>query len=247
MRSRLDGTVYAEVAVYVEVAGAAVTALLDRAEQADGGSELPLELLERLAAEGGLLHVHGLGDVRSRVRDLLNLRRAAKEARRPKVASTVLIAAYDAMHPGRPWASDTAYLRFSTSDTDGAAWPMQLRLQFAALLPRLAEHVPGLLADLGEAEVESLRVKTQVAAPEHFKTLAAYEENALAAGKAAFNGKGRANFPHGMPAEERRLHAICRYLRVYDFLTGRLVRIRSVDDPSMMTVVGSKVGSRLEP
>jgi len=48
--------------------------VLDQAEAEDGGSELPLELLERLAAEGGLLHAHGLGDVRRRVRDLLNQR-----------------------------------------------------------------------------------------------------------------------------------------------------------------------------
>jgi hypothetical protein len=58
------------------VAGAAVTALLARAE-ADGGSELPLELLERLAAEGGLLHAHGLGDVRRLVRGALDGRELA--------------------------------------------------------------------------------------------------------------------------------------------------------------------------
>jgi hypothetical protein len=94
---------------------------------------------------------------------------------------------------------------------------------------------------LDPAVVESLRKKVAAAAPEHCKSLTSYEDNALEAGERAFKGEATLNFPRGMDLEARRLHAICRYLRTYDFLTGSLVRIHSLEKPSLVTVVSSKV------
>ena len=163
-------------------------------------------MLERFADPSG----HRLrANVRDGLRDLLSLKRAAAEALRPKGESRLLIAAYNAENPEHPWKPDDAYLFFSTSD-DGAAWPMHLRLLFAALLPRLAKRVPGLLEGLDSAEVERLRGKAQAAAAEHVESLADYQVNGLAAGDRAYRGEGRANFPHDMEPEDTVSKAVHR-------------------------------------
>ena len=243
LRARLSEHAYAQ-----EVAEPAALALLERAEH----DSALLEPLERMLAEGGVLECfanprqHIRADVRDRIRGLLARSRELAEALQPKAECVALIDAYNARNPTHPWAPDNEYLRFSISDSalpgdDGAGWPMPLRVLFAALLPRLAEVVPGCCDGLDPAVVESARKKVAAAAPEHFESLPSYEANALAAGERAFKGEARLNFPLNMDAEARRRHAVCRYLRTYDFVTGSLVRIHSPEQPSLVTVVVSKV------
>ena len=118
---------------------------------------------------------------------------------------------------------------------------MPLRETFAALLPDLARQVPGLLDGLDADDVMMLRTRAEAAAPAHVKSLVGFQKHALAAGEKAFSGQGDLNFPATMAPEARRVHAICRCLRFYDFLTGSLERILSSEDPTMTTVVASKV------
>ena len=54
-------------AEYSEFAGAAATEVLDQAEAEDGGSELPLDELGRMASDGGVLGGFGLAGVRDRI------------------------------------------------------------------------------------------------------------------------------------------------------------------------------------
>ena len=246
---RLLRALQGEDAFHREVAAPAALALHSRAED----DPTLLEQLEPMMAEGGVLEHfaypsrHDLrADVRDRFRGLLDRRRKAAEALQPKAASRALIHAYNAHNPTDLWAADNEYHRFSISDSalpddDGVGWPMPLRVLFAALMPRLAAAVRGLLDGLDPTVVERARKKAAAAAPEHFKSLPFYETNALEAGERAFRGEAQLNFPCGMDPEARRLHAICRYLRAYDFLTGSLVRIHSVEVPSLVTVVASKV------
>jgi len=166
--------------------------------------------------------------------------------RLPKAVCSDLTHAYNAANEGNPWCMDYAYLQFANSDDASCieeqrpGWPVAVRYLVAALLPRLATCVPGLLNDLDENLIEPMRVLAAQAVPLHVASLPRFEEHALAAGEKARDGVGVSNYPEGMTPKKRELHAICRCICHYDFVMGKLTRICSVDEPVMAVIIDTK-------
>ena len=227
------------------------------------GAELPVDerarrIEERLALVPEVLLTERCGKddwlVRGALRrELLTFlkERAAREeaeleASQPKAACSELVDAYNAANEGSPWSRDHAYIQFGNEDNASyfdekrPGWPEAIRYLVAALLPRLATCVPGLLDGLDKNLSEAMRALAAEAVPEHVASLPPFEEHALAAGRKAFAGEGITNFPSGMSPSARELHAICRCIRQYDFTMGQLVRIHSVVDPSMAVIIDTK-------
>ena len=117
---------------------------------------------------------------------------------------------------------------------------MAIRWLVATLLPRLAACVPGLLDGLDKNQIETMRSFVAQAVPNHVASLPSFKEHALAASEKAHAGAGISNYPEGMTPEERALHAICRCIRHYDFVMGKLTRIRSVDESVMAIIIDTK-------
>ena len=171
---------------------------------------------------------------------------AELEASQPKAACGELVDAYNAANEGNPWSRDCAYLQFGVSDDASyfdeqrPGWPEAIRLLVAALLPLLAARVPGLLNGLDQNLIEQVRAFAAKAVPKHVASLPGFQQHALAAAVKARAGEGTANFPEGMSAAARGLHAICRCIRQYEFVMGKLMRIHSVHQPSMAVIIDTK-------